>query len=198
MIVGNDGGGLQCFIVETHDARRVSAFTIRLEYFGVPVTIVLNQDVRQVEDGCLRAIIILQIDNDCVRPIMLEVQDVRHFCAAPGVNGLVVVAYGEDGGVLAGEHAQPLVLQRVRVLELVDEDGAPIDPAKVVMYSVDKETVPAGTPNGGLCKATSFLATYTVASPGAEDITIAAFEGDAWPPASEATLCGTFTYSSVR
>lgn len=80
-----------------------------------------------------------------------------------------------------------------------DLTGAPIDVAKVVMYQVDEETVPAtGAPNGGFCKKTSFLATYTVKSPGAEDMTIAAFEGDSWPPAAETALCGTFTYGSMH
>lgn len=81
----------------------------------------------------------------------------------------------------------------------VDLSGAPIDVSKVVMYQVDEETVPAsGAPNGGFCKKTSFLATYTVRSPGAEDMTIAAFEGDTWPPAAETALCGMFTYGSVH
>jgi len=80
----------------------------------------------------------------------------------------------------------------------IDTFGAPIDVEKIGMYSVDKETVPPGTPNGGFCKATSFLATYTVIGPGAEDITIAAFEGDQWPPKDAAALCGTFTYASVH
>lgn len=80
----------------------------------------------------------------------------------------------------------------------LDLSGAPIDTGRVMMYSVDNETVPAGTPNGGLCKKTSFLATYTVANGPNEDMTIAAFEGDQWPPAAETALCGTFTYSLVK
>jgi hypothetical protein len=80
----------------------------------------------------------------------------------------------------------------------IDPSGAPIDPAKVELYDVDKETVPPGTPNGGFCTKTSFLATYIVRSPGAEDLTIAAFQGDQWPPADETALCGTFTYANVH
>jgi hypothetical protein len=78
------------------------------------------------------------------------------------------------------------------------DPSAPIDASKVEMYSVDKETIPPGTPNGGFCKATSYLATYIVRSPGAEDFAIAAFEGDEWPPKGAAALCGTFTYASVH
>ena len=80
---------------------------------------------------------------------------------------------------------------------VIDPSG-PTDVSKIEMYSVDKETIPPGTPNGGLCKTASFLATYIVRSPGAEDMTIAAFEGDQWPPKDEAALCGTFTYGSVH
>lgn len=80
----------------------------------------------------------------------------------------------------------------------VDPSAAPIDASQVEMYSVDAETVPPGTPNGGLCAKTSFLATYIVRSPGAEDMTIAAFQGDQWPPKDETALCGTFTYGSVH
>lgn len=79
-----------------------------------------------------------------------------------------------------------------------DLTGAAIDPAKVVMYSVDNETVPAGTPNGGLCPKTSFIATYTVVNGANEDITLAAFAGDEWPPTAETALCGTFTYSATH
>jgi hypothetical protein len=63
---------------------------------------------------------------------------------------------------------------------------------------VDNETIPKDAPNGGFCTKTSFLATYTVKSPGAEDMTIAAFQGDQWPPADDKALCGTFTYSNVH
>jgi hypothetical protein len=81
----------------------------------------------------------------------------------------------------------------------IDPSGAPIDPEKIEFYSVDTETVPPDAPNGGLCARTSFLAAYIVRSPGAEDLTIAAFQGDQWPPANaETALCGTFTYSNVR
>jgi len=76
--------------------------------------------------------------------------------------------------------------------------GALVTVAKIQMYSVDAETVPPGTPNDGLCAKTSFLATYAVVSPAAEDMTIAAFQGDEWPPKDETALCGTFTYGNMK
>ena len=76
--------------------------------------------------------------------------------------------------------------------------GAPIDPETITMYSVDKVTVPAGSLKGGLCDKASYLATYEMTTPGSEDVLIAAFSGDGWPPKDEAALCGTFTYTKVQ
>jgi hypothetical protein len=80
----------------------------------------------------------------------------------------------------------------------IDSSGARIDPDKITLYSVDSENIPPKAANGGLCKRTSFLATYLVKSTDAEDLTIAAFDGNQWPPKAEAALCGTFTYSSIH
>jgi hypothetical protein len=70
-----------------------------------------------------------------------------------------------------------------------------VKPDDVAMYAVDDEIVPPGSANGGFCDKTSFLATYTKANASTEDITIAAFNGDQWPPLAETALCGTFTYA---
>ena len=80
----------------------------------------------------------------------------------------------------------------------IDTTGAPIDAARIEMYAINNETIPANAPNGGFCEKTSFIATYVVKSPGAEDMTIAAFTGDRWPPKDETALCGTFMYSAVH
>jgi hypothetical protein len=116
---------------------------------------------------------------------------------APGAvfafgNGIIYETTSIPGGATQG--ATPPDWSKI----FVDTSGAPIDASQVQMHSVDKETVPPGTPNGGFCAKTSFLATYTVRSPGAEDLTIAAFQGDQWPPKDETALCGTFTYGSVH
>lgn len=81
---------------------------------------------------------------------------------------------------------------------IIDASGTPVDVAQIRMYSVDKETVPAGSRNGGFCEKTSFLATYIVRSPGAEDLTVVPFSGDTWPPKDATTVCGTFLYGNVR
>lgn len=109
-------------------------------------------------------------------------------------NGIILKTTLMPGGAEQGDSAKQPDWKNL----FIDTTGAPIDVSKIMMYSVEGETVPAGTPNGGLCDKTSFLATYTVVSPGAEDITIAAFNGDQWPPANETALCGTFSYAHVH
>lgn len=109
-------------------------------------------------------------------------------------NGIILKTTLMPGGAEQGDPAKQPVWKGL----FIDTTGAPIDVAKIMMYSVDGETVPPGTPNGGFCAKTSFLATYTVVSPGAEDMTIAAFEGNEWPPVDDTALCGTFTYSRVH
>lgn len=106
-------------------------------------------------------------------------------------NGIIYETTSMPGAAVQGD--KPFDWTNV----MIDPAG-PVDASKVEMYSVDKETVPPDALNGGLCAKTSFLAAYIVRSPGAEDITIAAFQGDQWPPKEETALCGTFTYANVH
>ena len=73
----------------------------------------------------MRAVVLLELDQAdrtlCGREVALEMLHVRDVRAAKRVDRLIVVADGEHGGVGPGERAQPLVLQDVRILELVDE-----------------------------------------------------------------------------
>jgi hypothetical protein len=54
--------------------------------------------------------------------ILAEALDVLDLRAAPAVDRLIVVAHGHDGDHEPGQHPQPGVLDRVRVLELIHED----------------------------------------------------------------------------
>lgn len=106
-------------------------------------------------------------------------------------NGIIYETTSIPGGAVQGD--KPFAWTNV----MIDPTG-PVDASKIEMFAVDRETVPPDAANGGLCARTSFLATYVVRSPGAEDITIAAFQGDQWPPKEETALCGTFTYANVH
>lgn len=107
-------------------------------------------------------------------------------------NGYILETTSMPGGAEMGE--KPFDFTNF----IIDPSGMPIDPEKIEMYSVDKETIPADAPNGGFCEKTSFIATYTVVSPGAEDVTIVAFSGHQWPPKDASVLCGTFGYARVH
>ena len=120
----------------------------------------------------------------------------RHENLPPGMvfafgNGIIYETTSMPGGAVQGDKTFDWT-------NVMIDPGGPADASQVEMYAVDKETVPPDAPNGGLCTKTSFLATYVVRSPGAEDITIAAFQGDQWPPKEETALCGTFTYANVH
>lgn len=107
-------------------------------------------------------------------------------------NGYILKTTSMPGGAEQG--AQPFDFKPF----IIDTSGAPIDVSKIEMYGVDEETVPPNSPNGGFCDKTSFIATYAVRSPGAEDMTIVAFSGDQWPPKDQTALCGTFLYGNVH
>ncbi|HOY78117.1 MAG TPA: hypothetical protein PLN33_09940 [Hyphomonadaceae bacterium] len=74
-----------------------------------------------------------------------------------------------------------------------------VDVGDIEMYTVEAETIPPGTPNGGLCDKPFIFAVYPHIDSQGEVITIAAFTGDGWPPEKPDTaLCGTFSYSAVK
>lgn len=116
--------------------------------------------------------------------------------AAPGAvfsfqNGYTLETTMEPGGAMMGQ--QPFDFSKF----IVGPGGGPIDPQKVVMYSVDKETLPSGSVNGGFCEKTSFLATYARPNGDADDLTILAFTGESWPPGNPEALCGSFMYAGL-
>ena len=77
---------------------------------------------------------------------------------------------------------------------MVVPEGQPAPPVSV--YAVTSETVPEAAPNGGLCDTTFALAIAYLDRDGVgETMTIASFSGEAWPPADETALCGTFGYA---
>ena len=87
--------------------------------------VVADQRVGGVEDVPVRPVVLLELDqlDRLVRraEIALELLHVGDLRAAERVDRLVVVADREHRRMRAREHPQPFVLQRVRVLELVDE-----------------------------------------------------------------------------
>ncbi len=115
------------------DAHRLALALVGPQLLAEPRAVVADQRVGGVEDGAVRAIVLLELDEahrlvGC-REVALEVLHVRDVGAAEGVDRLVVVADGEHRGARPGEQPQPAVLQHVGVLELVDQkvrEAAPV------------------------------------------------------------------------
>ena len=66
----------------------------------------------------------LELDRLGLFEVLLEVQDIGDVGAAPGVNGLVVVAHNHEVLILGGQQVGDLVLHVVGVLILVHADVA--------------------------------------------------------------------------
>ncbi|MCY1232754.1 hypothetical protein D9M72_452660 [compost metagenome] len=76
----------------------------------------------------MRAVVLLQLDQPAHAELVLEVAHIADVGATERIDALVVVADGKDRGrilrAVAGQQLEPLVLQHVGVLELVDQHVA--------------------------------------------------------------------------
>jgi len=112
-----------------------------------------------------------------------------------GANGLTLLTELIPGGA---EQATIVDWKALFGEDVVVAGNAAPGAPSVDVHSVVKEEVPAGAANGGLCGAgtpTTFLAMATgLGAQGQRYMSLAAFKGDVWPPASEDALCGTFNY----
>ena len=121
----DDEGGLVAVRRRRERAHRLALALARPQVLAEPRLVVLDQRIGGVEDVPMRAVVLLELDQlDRLLgrgEVALELLHVGDLRAAERIDRLVVVAHGEHGGVRPRQHAQPLVLQRVRVLELVDQ-----------------------------------------------------------------------------
>ena len=91
------------------------------EILAEPPGVVRDQRVRRLQDVARGAVVLLEAKQLRGRVILGEAREVLHARAAPAVDGLVVVAHHERRAVLARHQQRPRVLDRVRVLELIDQ-----------------------------------------------------------------------------
>ena len=83
--------------------------------------VVADQPVGRVQDLAGRAIVLFQPNDLRVLEIIGEPLNVLDLGAAPTIDRLVVVPHGHDIAGVPGKQPQPRVLNRVRVLELIDQ-----------------------------------------------------------------------------
>ena len=77
-----------------------------------------------VEDRLARAVVLLQVNDMCVRIVLAKVEDVAHVRAAKAVNRLIVIPDHRHVAMLLGQQVDEDVLRAVGVLVLVDQDMA--------------------------------------------------------------------------
>ena len=92
------------------------------QIFGDAVVVFADQGVRRREDLRRGAVVFHHKDGLRRRIVSVEIQQIFHVRAAPGVDGLIRVADDEEVFVVIAEHLHQLVLQLVDILKLVDHD----------------------------------------------------------------------------
>jgi hypothetical protein len=95
------------------------------QLFAKAAAVAFDHAVGGLEDVGGGAVVLFQLDRAGAGKIAQELLHVLDLGAAPAVDRLIVVADYEDLAGVAGEHADPRVLQRVGVLEFVDQQIAP-------------------------------------------------------------------------
>ncbi len=90
-----------------------------------PVVVVGDHRVGGAENRRGGTVVLFEPDRRGIGEVAQEVLHVLDARAAPAVDRLIVVADDEHLGTGAGQHADPGVLQRIGVLELVDQQMAP-------------------------------------------------------------------------
>ena len=101
-----------------------------VEALRLAARVVRHHGVRGVQDVARGAVVLLELDHLGVRVVLLEVEDVLDVGAAPGVDGLVVIAHDHEVALARGQHVGDLVLDVVGVLVLVHRD---LDEAVLVL-----------------------------------------------------------------
>src|SRR3984957_10652057 len=116
-----DDAGFLFGIPNAGNRRLVALVAIGEKSLAKPALIARDEPRGNVEDMAGRTVIALKPDDFRAGEILLEAQDVIDIRAAPAVDRLIVVADAADIVAALREQFQPQILDRVRVLILVDE-----------------------------------------------------------------------------
>ena len=112
-------GGL---VFEGFDIDRFAGGGVGKESFVGTGLVFADNFLGGVENVLGGAVVLFEFDDGGTREIAFEIEDVGEIGAAPGIDGLPVVANDTDIAVLVDEEADDLVLDGVGVLVFVDED----------------------------------------------------------------------------
>ena len=92
------------------------------EFLAQATAVATDQLVGAFENVGMRAVVLLELDEVGHAKLMLEGRHVADIGAAKCIDRLVVIAHGKHRRGRPGKLLDPLVLQDVGVLELVDQD----------------------------------------------------------------------------
>ena len=118
--LGHHSGRLGLLVLEATKANRAARGTAGLQPLGVATRIVRGETVRDLQDGRIRAIVLLEADDPSAGKNVLKLEDVPHFRPAPAVDRLVVVADDAERAVRPHERFGQRELRAVGVLVFVD------------------------------------------------------------------------------
>ena len=80
-----------------------------------------NNPISGVLNSLGRTVILLETNRLCVFKVLSKPLNIFNFSAAPTVNGLIVITDSNYWDRTPRQHPQPGVLNRVRVLEFIDQ-----------------------------------------------------------------------------
>ena len=92
------------------------------EFFAKPRPVFIDDSSRRLQDGMAGAIIAFQTNDVSIFKIAFKMEDVGHLCAAPAIDGLVIISHTANIAMVSQQHTQPQVLCRVGVLILIHQN----------------------------------------------------------------------------
>ena len=112
------------FIFCREHAHRIAGTVLAPQVLLEQLGVVLDEVVGALQNALRRTVVLLQLDDAQGGIVFLQVAQIGRAGAAPGIDGLVVVAHRGDSGAVAGQQLHHLVLAIVGVLVFVDEQVA--------------------------------------------------------------------------
>ena len=117
-----DPATLVAFVFGVVADDRLAGTLLGPEALGLAARVVVDHRVRSIEDRLARAVVLFQHHGGGLGKRVLELEDVADVGLAEPVDRLVGVADDTHVALGLGEQEHELVLDRVRVLVLVDQD----------------------------------------------------------------------------